>query len=62
MTAEEIKNFILASIISADNDRYSEEIKQDIIQRIKDKRDDLEYVLEPLGDDAHKYIELIRAA
>lgn len=56
---EEIRNLLLASIISADNTRYSEEVKQEIIKRYKSSSTiDLEYLLEPLGKEADKYIRL----
>ena len=60
-----LKNLIYVSIISADNDKYSEEIKQEIIQRHKiasdefndptDPNIDWGYVFAPLGEVADKY-------
>ena len=53
------KYFVFASIISADNDAYTEDVKQDIIDRMdkyykaKDKSwndYDWEYILDPIGD------------
>lgn len=52
---------ILGSLISADNTRLSEDTKQDIIRRMKDNPDDLAYILYPLGKDAEKYYELLKA-
>lgn len=66
MDEKGLKYFVFASIISADNDLYTEEVKQDIIRRYdvyKDKgfdKTDWEYVLEPLGEDAGKYIQLMK--
>ena len=55
MTAEEIKWFTLASIISADNNRYTEEQKQEVIYRYKLEKDqkepDWEIVLDPIEPD-----------
>ena len=60
-----LKNFILGSLISADNDEYPEEVKQDIIKRFStEKRKQnicWEYVFEPLGDDAEKYVRIMKA-
>lgn len=68
---EMFKNLIYVSIISADNDEYLEEVKQEILQRHKtargeyenptDSRIDWEYVFEPLGEHAKKYVELMKA-
>ena len=55
---EEIKNLVLASIISADNTRYPEEVKQEIIKRYSESKD-LAYILAPLGEEkANKYLKL----
>lgn len=51
---------LLGSLISADNDEYSEDIKQEIIRRIDNSPKDYEYILEPLGEDAEKYIKFIK--
>ena len=58
----ELQCFIYASIISADNDLYTEEVKQKIMSRLGKNKDnpDWEYVLEPLGEDAKKYIEILK--
>lgn len=58
-----IKYIVLASIISADNDKYTEAIKQEVLSRMKyediDKLD-LNWVLDPLPKaDKEKYIELL---
>lgn len=58
-----IKYIVLASIISADNDKYTEDIKQEVLSRMKygdiDKLD-LNCVLDPLPKaDKEKYIELL---
>lgn len=66
MDKEGLKYFLFASIISADNDSYTEDVKQDIIQRYDKYKDcdfdsvDWKYVLEPLGDDSDKYIKLMK--
>jgi hypothetical protein len=63
---EALKYFLFASIISADNDSYTEDVKQDIIQRYDKYKDcgfddvDWKYVLEPLGDDSDKYVKLMK--
>ena len=58
-----IKYIVLASIIGADNDKYTEDIKQEVLSRMKygdiDKLD-LNWVLDPLPKvDKEKYIELL---
>lgn len=66
MDKKALKRFLFASIISADNNSYTEDVKQDIIQRYDKYKDrdfdsiDWEYVLEPLGDDADRYIKLMK--
>lgn len=66
MDKEGLKYFLFASIISADNDSYTEDVKQDIIQRYDKYKDcdfdsvDWKYVLEPLGEDVDKYIKLMK--
>lgn len=66
MDEKALKYFLFASIISADNDSYTEDVKQDIIQRYDKYKDcdfdsvDWKYVLEPLGEDADKYIKLMK--
>ena len=54
MSEESLKYFVFASIISADNDEFSEDVKQEIISRYnsdeKWEDNDWEYVLEPIED------------
>lgn len=58
-----IKNFLFASIISADNYRLTEEVKQSIISRYKDAehKEEWEYILEPIEDEKYRksLIELL---
>ena len=59
-TKVSLKSLILASIISADNDEYTEEQKQEVIKRYKNcdkKNPDWKYILEPV-DDTGKLAEL----
>lgn len=59
------------SIISADNDELEEDVKQDILSRHKkasegfknptDSKIDWEYVFEPLGDKADKYVKVMKS-
>jgi len=59
MEAQELKNLIFASIISAENDSLTEEVKQEIISRFNEERGknkewkeyNWEYILEPLEDE-----------
>ena len=66
MGKEGLKYFIFASIISADNEYYTEYVKQDVISRYDKYKDcdfdsvEWEYVLEPLGEDADRYIKLMK--
>lgn len=66
MDKEGLKYFIFASIISADNEYYTEYAKQDVISRYNKYREcefddvDWEYVLKPLGEDAEKYVKLMK--
>lgn len=66
MDKKSLKLFLFSSIISADNDSYTEDVKQDIIQRYDKYKDcdfdsvEWEYVLEPLGEDADRYIKLMK--
>ena len=61
MGPEEIKCFTLASIISAENDRYTEDQKQEVIYRYELEKDqespDWEFILEPIGAD-NRILEL----
>lgn len=60
---QQLKNFIFVSLISADNYEYSEDIKQEIMYRhnVCENADfmDWEYILEPLGEDAEGYINIL---
>lgn len=58
MTSNGFKYFAFASIISAENDSLTEDVKQDIMSRYSKQRSenkawndyDWEYILEPMGD------------
>ena len=66
-----LKDLLYVSLISADNEEYQEDVKQEILSRHKkasadfedptDSEIDWEYVFEPLGKDAEKYIKLMKA-
>lgn len=59
---EQMKCLIYVSIISADNDKYPEEVKQRIISRYHEVGSkDWHYVLEPLGEDKYKYLKILTA-
>lgn len=70
MTSGGFKYFAFASIISAENDSLTEEVKQDIISRYdKCKRDDgdwnnydWEYILDPMGDKEkiQRFVKIMR--
>lgn len=57
----DVKVLVLASIISADNERFTEEQKQEVITRYneakKTNKYDWNYILEPV-DDTGKLAEL----
>lgn len=65
-----LKCLVLASVISADNDKYPEEVKQIVLDRL-DKEDiygskispkiNWDYVFEPLGDDAKRLVDIMRS-
>lgn len=58
-----LKNLVFVSIISADNDEYSEEVKQEILYRHKKyeyNKEDWDYILEPLGDEAYRYLKILK--
>lgn len=61
MEPEEIKYYTLASIISAENDHYTEDQKQEVIYRYELEKEqenpDWEFILEPIGAD-NKILEL----
>lgn len=65
MTNEEIRTFLYVSIISADNDEFTEEEKQAVMARHKaqDNYKDWRYILEPLNDTEkrNKLIQLLEA-
>lgn len=54
MENDSLKYFVFASIISADNDEFTEEVKQEIIRRYNpdDKWEDHDWrhILEPIKD------------
>lgn len=65
-TPEEVvalKCLVFTGLISADNDEYPEELKQEILHRygvyedFKDKNWD--YILDPLGKDKEKYMKIL---
>ena len=64
MDKNELKNFVFASLISADNDELEEDVKQEIITRYKPgiKEQDWKYVLEPIKDEKvrDKLIQLFK--
>lgn len=63
MDEKQIKNFVFASIISADNDKYKEEDKQEVMYRYELEKDqdepDWEFILEPIGPD-NRLLELFK--
>lgn len=64
MSNKELKVFLYTSIISADNDELSEEVKQEILHRAGDLNFDTadwKYILEPIEDEVYrnKMIELL---
>ena len=63
MDEEQIKYFTLTSIISADNNRYTEDDKQEVIYRYELEKDqaepDWEFILEPIGPD-NRLLELFK--
>lgn len=70
MTSGGLKYLAFASIISAENESLTEEVKQDIISRYDEcKRDngdwnnyDWEYILDPMGDKEkiQRFVEIMR--
>lgn len=54
-----LKNLVFVSLISADNDKYPEEVKQEIMKRREERPGVWEYIFEPLGEDADKFIKLM---
>ena len=65
MEKNELKNFVFASLISADNDELEEDVKQELIARYKpgEKEQDWKYILEPIKDEQsrNKLIELLES-
>lgn len=58
-----LKNLVFVSIISADNDEYDEDTKQEILSRhgkYKYNEEDWDYILEPLGDEAYRYLKILK--
>lgn len=63
----QLKTFVFASIISADNDRLEEDVKQEIIRRYDDHKktgdryDNWEFILDPIEDDdlRTKYLNML---
>ena len=55
MEREELRSFLFASIISAENDHYTEDVKQEVIRRYDIERNndhkDWQFILEPIGAD-----------
>lgn len=57
MEAEELKYFIYVSIISADNDEFTEDQKQEVMRRFDLEEDipfddkDWKFILEPVDKD-----------
>ena len=60
---DQLKNFMFVSLISADNSGYSEDVKQEVLHRYNVCKNadctDWEYILEPLGEDAEGYINIL---
>ena len=64
MSNKELKIFLYTSIISADNDELSEEVKQEILSRSEDlnfENANWKYILEPIEDEVYrkKMIDLL---
>lgn len=60
MTPGEFKIFIYTSTISADNESLTEDVKQDLISRYKEKPFNWEYIFDILPEKK-KIIELFEA-
>lgn len=58
-----LKDMLFVSIISADNDAYDEDTKQDILRRYEENKNDPDwwYIFEPLGEERGKYAKLMEA-
>ncbi len=63
MGADEIKYYIFGSIISADNDEFTEDQKQEVMRRFeleKEQKDpDWEFILEPV-DTTGRLLKLFK--
>lgn len=68
--SEMLKSLLFASIISADNDEFTEEVKQEVIKRHKEEdhygsmissQINWEYVLEPLGEAAKGAVKIMKS-
>lgn len=61
-----LRDLVFVSLISADNDEYTEEVKQDILSRFNkaggdiNKVEDWDWVLDPLGNDKGRYVKLLQ--
>jgi hypothetical protein len=52
MELQELKNFLFASIISADNDEFTEDQKQEVMRRydLTKGNPDWEFILQPVDE------------
>ena len=59
MELEELKNYLYVSIISAENEEYTEDQKQEVISRYELTKDDpdWQFILEPV-DETGRLAEL----
>lgn len=59
---DELKNLLYVSIISADNDEFTEEQKQDVIRRYNVLGDekDWDFIFEPLGEIGQDMAKLFK--
>lgn len=61
MEREELRSYLFASIISAENDNYTEDVKQEVIRRYdiekNNEHKDWQFILEPIGAD-NRLLEL----
>lgn len=64
-----LKSLLFGTIISADNDEFTEEVKQEVIKRHKEEdhygsiisdQIDWDYVLEPLGEAAKGAVKIMK--
>lgn len=67
MEKDQLKIFIFTSIISADNDEFTEDQKQRVIARYEPNDNindhDWEYILDPIKDTEHyqTYLDLLKS-